>query len=123
MTGIIRFNNLINSDSAIVLDYKYSAGGFARDIVSMKNSIYEDANLGSLSVLCYPNSTSNGFAYIYLGTGTYDALNNLRIYKDRVTFGNNILIDTGNISSQTVANAYHLRINSANSWSTWNWVG
>lgn len=123
MTGIIRFNNLINNDSAIVLDYKYSASGFARDIVSMKNSIYEDANLGSLSVLCYPNSTSNGFAYIYLGTGTYDALNNLRIYKDRVTFGNNILIDTGNISSQTVANAYHLRINSANSWSTWNWVG
>lgn len=33
------------------------------------------------------------------------------------------VIDTGNISSQTVANAYHLRINSANTWSTWYWMG
>lgn len=33
------------------------------------------------------------------------------------------IIHSGNISSQTVANAYHLRINSANSWSTWNWAG
>ena len=123
MTGTIRFNNLINIDSAIVLDYKYSAGGFARDIVSMKNSVYGDANLGALSILCYPNSTSNGFQYIYLGTDKYDGPNNLRIYKDKVTFGNNILIDAGNIGSQTVANAYHLRINSVNSWSTWHWVG
>ena len=61
MTGTIRFNNLIDIGSAIVLDYKYSAGGFARDIVSMKNSVYGDANLGALSILCYPNSTSNGF--------------------------------------------------------------
>lgn len=33
------------------------------------------------------------------------------------------VIDTGNIGSQTVANAYHLRINSANTWSTWYWQG
>lgn len=123
MTGTIRFNNIMNSDSAIVLDYKYSAGGFARDIVSMKNSVYGDANLGALSILCYPNSTSNGFQYIYLGTDKYGGPNNLRIYKDKVTFGNNILIDAGNIGSQTVANAYHLRINSANTWSTWYWIG
>lgn len=123
MTGAIRFNNLINIDSAIVLDYKYSESGFARDIISMKNSVYGDANLGALSILCYPNSTSNGFQYIYLGTDKYYGPNNLRIYKDKVTFGNNILIDAGNIGSQTVANAYHLRINSVNSWSTWNWVG
>ena len=105
MTGTIRFNNLINIDSAIVLDYKYSAGGFARDIVSMKNSVYGDANLGALSILCYPNSTSNGFQYIYLGTDKYDGPNNLRIYKDKVTFGDNILIDAGNIGSQSVAYA------------------
>lgn len=127
MTGTIRFNNLIDIDSAIVLDYKYSAGGFARDIVSMKNSVYGDANLGALSILCYPNSTSNGFQYIYLGTDTYGGLNNLRIYKDKVTFGNNILIDAGNIGSQTVDKSYHLRINhsvSTNStWSTWYWQG
>ena len=105
MTGTIRFNNLINIDSAIVLDYKYSAGGFARDIVSMKNSVYGDANLGALSILCYPNSTSNGFQYIYLGTDKYYGPNNLRIYKDKVTFGDNILIDAGNIGSQSVAYA------------------
>lgn len=127
MTGVIRFNNLINSDSALVLDYKYSAGGFSRDIVSMKNSVYGDANLGALSILCYPNSTSNGFQYIYLGTDKYNGTNNLRIYKDKVTFGNNILIDAGNIGSQTVDKSYHLRINhsvSTNStWSTWYWMG
>ncbi len=105
MTGVIRFNNLISSDSALVLDYKYSAGGFARDIVSMKNSVYGDADLGALSILCYPNSTSNGFQYIYLGTDKYNGPNNLRIYKDKVTFGNNILIDAGNIGSQRVAYA------------------
>lgn len=33
------------------------------------------------------------------------------------------VIDTGNIGNQTVANAYHLRINSANTWSTWYWMG
>lgn len=33
------------------------------------------------------------------------------------------VIHSGNIGSQTVANAYHLHINSANSWSTWNWSG
>lgn len=127
MTGVIRFNNLISSNSALVLDYKYSAGGFARDIVSMKNSVYGDADLGALSILCYPNSTSNGFQYIYLGTDKYNGPNNLRIYKDKVTFGNNILIDAGNIGSQTVDKSYHLRVNhsvSANStWSTWYWMG
>lgn len=34
-----------------------------------------------------------------------------------------LIIDSGNIRSQTVANAYHLYINSANSWSTWYWAG
>lgn len=127
MTGTIRFNNLISIDSAIVLDYKYSAGGFARNIVSMKNSVYGDANLGALSILCYPNSTSNGFQYIYLGTDKYDGPNNLRIYKDKVTFGNNKLIDAGNIGSQTVDKSYHLRLNHSvsanNTWSTWYWLG
>ena len=33
------------------------------------------------------------------------------------------VIHSGNIGDQTVANAYHLRINSANSWSTWYWAG
>ena len=31
-------------------------------------------------------------------------------------------IDSSNIGSQTVANAYHLRINAANTWSTWYWA-
>ena len=32
-------------------------------------------------------------------------------------------IDSSNIGSQTVSNAYHLRINAANTWSTWYWTG
>ena len=33
------------------------------------------------------------------------------------------LIDSSTIGSQTVANAYHLRINAVNTWSTWYWAG
>ena len=53
---------------------------------------------------------------------------NNNTFKIRVTNGdvNNTwrdIIHSGNIGNQTVANAYHLRINSANTWSTWHWSG
>lgn len=115
ISGIISFTNLINNDKAINLDYNYSAGGFARDIISLNNSVYsgDEHHIASISVLCYPNKTSSGFQYIYIGSGSYESENNLRIYKDKVTFGSNTIIDSGSIGSQSVK--YAASAGSANS--------
>lgn len=115
ISGIIRFTNLINNDKAINLDYNYSACGFARDIISLNNSVYsgDEHHIASISVLCYPNKTSSGFQYIYIGSGNYESENNLRIYKDKVTFGSNTIIDSGSIGSQSVK--YAASAESANS--------
>lgn len=115
ISGIISFTNLISNDKAINLDYNYSAGGFAGDIISLNNSVYsgDEHHIASISVLCYPNPTSNGFQYIYIGSGDYTSENNLRIYKDKVTFGSNTIIDSGSIGSQSVK--YAASAGSANS--------
>lgn len=115
ISGIISFTNLINNDKAINLDYNYSAGGFARNIISLNNSVYsgDEHHIASISVLCYPNKTSSGFQYIYIGSGSYESENNLRIYKDKVTFGSNTIIDSGSIGSQSVK--YAASAGSANS--------
>ena len=115
ISGIITFTNLISNDKAINLDYNYSASGFARDIISLNNSVYsgDEHYIASISVLCYPNKTSSGFQYIYIGSGSYESENNLRIYKDKVTFGSNTIIDSGSIGSQSVK--YAASAGSANS--------
>ena len=72
---------------------------------------------------CQHNNTGNNYA-LQIAASFYD--NNT--FKIRVT-DNNVnnawrdIIHSGNIGNQTVANAYHLRINSANTWSTWYWSG
>ncbi|MGN8798681.1 hypothetical protein ACTNCZ_13390 [Segatella copri] len=117
INGIITFNNLIDNDKAINLDYNYndSDNGFARDIISLSNSRYsgDEYNIAHISVLCYPTSNSNGFEYLYIGSDTYNGEKNLRIYKDKVTFGSNTLIDSGSIGSQSVK--YATSAGSANS--------
>lgn len=115
ISGIISFTNLIINDKAINLEYNYNAGGFARDIISLNNSLYsgDEHHIASISVLCYPNKTSSGFEYIYIGSGNYVSENNLRIYKDKVTFGSNTIIDSGSIGSQSVK--YAASAGSANS--------
>lgn len=122
INGIITFNNLISNDKAINLDYNYSAGGFSRDIISLSNSAYggNEYNIASIGVLCYPNSSSNGFQYLYIGSDKYNGENNLRIYKDKVAFGSKTLIDSGSIGSQSVK--YATSAGSANSvaWSNVN---
>ena len=72
---------------------------------------------------CQHSNTNNNYA-LQIAASFYD--NNA--FKIRVTSNsvNNVwrdIIHSGNIGSQTVANAYHLRINSANTWSTWYWAG
>ena len=115
ISGILRFTNVIQSKRAIDIDFNYSAGGFAREIISLYNSVYggDEYNIASISVVCYPNNTSNGFQYIYIGSGNYEAENNLRIYKDKVTFGSKTIIDSGSIGNQSVK--YATSAGSANS--------
>lgn len=72
---------------------------------------------------CQHSNTGNNYA-LQIAASFFD--NNT--FKIRVTDAtvNNAwrdIIHSGNIGSQTVANAYHLRINSANSWSNWYWAG
>lgn len=72
---------------------------------------------------CQHSNTTNNYA-LQIAASFYD--NNT--FKIRVTANsvNNAwrdIIHSGNIGSQTVANAYHLRINSVNTWSTWYWAG
>ena len=115
ISGILKFINVVRNDKAIDVVFNYNAGGFARDIISLNNSVYsgDEYNIASISVLCYPNPTSNGFQYIYIGSGNYTSENNLRIYKDKVTFGSNTIIDSGSIGSQSVK--YAASAGSANS--------
>ena len=103
INGVITFNNVISSNKAIDIDYNYNSSGFARDIISLRNSKYsgDECKLARIAVLCYPDSNSNGYQYIYIGSDTYEG-KNLRIYKDKVTFGSNTLIDSGSIGSQSV---------------------
>lgn len=115
ISGILKFINVMRNNEAIDIDFNYNAGGFARDIISLYNGVYsgDEYNIASISVLCYPNPTSNGFQYIYIGSGDYTSENNLRIYKDKVTFGSNTIIDSGSIGSQSVK--YAASAGSANS--------
>ena len=115
ISGILRFTNVVQNTDAIDIDFNYSAGGFARNIISLYNSVYggDEYNIANISVLCYPNNTSNGFQYIYIGSGNYEAENNLRIYKDKVTFGSKTIIDSGSIGNQSVK--YATSSGSANS--------
>lgn len=122
ISGILKFTNVIQNNNTIDIDFNYNASGFARNIISLNNSVYsgDKYHIASIAVLCYPNQTSNGFQYIYIGSGDYTSENNLRIYKDKVTFGSNTIIDSGSIGSQSVK--YAASAGSANSvaWSNVN---
>ena len=72
---------------------------------------------------CQHSNTNNNYA-LQIAASFYD--NNtfkIRVTNNSVNNAWRDIIHSGNIGSQTVANAYHLRINSANTWSTWYWAG
>ena len=120
-----------NHDGRYAISENY--GGFTRTgrlPISGFYQSYESTSGGNAPwvswmhlINCQHSNTDNNYA-LQIAASFYD--NNT--FKIRVT-NNNVnnawrdIIHSGNIGSQTVANAYHLRINSANSWSTWNWSG
>lgn len=59
-----------------------------------------DTRVGSFGVY----GIKGVLSYIYIGLAEYHG-NNFRIYSDKVTFGNSTIIHSGNIGSQSVANA------------------
>lgn len=84
---------------------------------------------------CQHSNTNNNYA-LQIAASFYD--NNtfrIRVTNDDVNNDWRDIIHSGNIGSQSVnyansagyadtaTNAYHLRINSANTWSTWYWAG
>ena len=82
-------------------------------------------NIGWYNViqLVHRNGANDGASYIgQIALGMTTNTNDM-FFRGKRTDPWKTVIHSGNIGSQTVANAYHLHINSANSWSTWNWAG
>ena len=82
-------------------------------------------NIGWYNViqLVHRNGADDGASYIgQIALGMTTNTNDM-FFRGKRTDPWKTVIHSGNIGSQTVANAYHLHINSANSWSTWNWAG
>lgn len=104
---------------------KLDTYSFIRSVNSNVSSTSPKGNTGWYNViqLVHKNGASDGPSYIgqiALGmtTNTDDMF-----FRGKRTDPWKTVIHSGNIGNQTVANAYHLRINSANSWSTWYWAG
>lgn len=82
-------------------------------------------NIGWYNViqLVHKNGAYDGPSYIgQIALGMTTNTNDM-FFRGKRTDSWKTVIHSGNIGSQTVANAYHLRINFANSWSTWYWAG
>lgn len=104
---------------------KLDTYSFIRSVKSNVSSTSPKGNTGWYNViqLVHRNGASDGPGYIgqiALGmtTNTDDMF-----FRGKRTDPWKTVIHSGNIGNQTVANAYHLRINSANTWSTWYWAG
>ena len=72
---------------------------------------------------CQHNNTGNNYALQIVASFFDNNTFKIRVTDNDVNNDWRDIIHSGNIGSQTVANAYHLRINAANTWSTWYWSG
>lgn len=72
---------------------------------------------------CQHSNTGNNYALQIAASFFNNNTFKIRVTNNNVNNAWRDIIHSGNIGSQTVANAYHLRINSANTWSTWYWSG
>ena len=72
---------------------------------------------------CQHSNTGNNYALQIAASFSDNNTFKIRVTNNNVNNAWRDIIHSGNIGNQTVANAYHLRINSANTWSTWYWSG
>ena len=104
---------------------KLDTYSFIRSVNSNVSSTSPKGNTGWYNViqLVHKNGASDGPNYIgQIALGMTTNTNDM-FFRGRRTDPWKTVIHSDNIGNQTVANAYHLRINSANSWSTWYWAG
>lgn len=103
---------------------KLDTYSFIRSVNSNVSSTSPKGNTGWYNViqLVHRNGASDGPSYIgQIALGMTTNTNDM-FFRGKRTDPWKTVIHSGNIGNQTVANAYHLRINSANSWSTWYWA-
>ena len=104
---------------------KLDTYSFIRSVNSNVSSTSPKGNTGWYNViqLVHRNGASDGPSYIgQIALGMTTNTNDM-FFRGKRTDPWKTVIHSGNIGNQTVANAYHLRINSTNTWSTWYWAG
>lgn len=104
---------------------KLDTYSFIRSVNSNVSSTSPKGNTGWYNViqLVHRNGVADGPSYIgQIALGMTTNTNDM-FFRGKRTDPWKTVIHSGNIGNQTVANAYHLRINSANTWSTWYWAG
>ena len=104
---------------------KLDTYSFIRSVYSNVSSTSPKGNTGWYNViqLVHRNGAGDGPSYIgQIALGMTTNTNDM-FFRGKRTDPWKTVIHSGNIGNQTVANAYHLRINSANTWSTWYWAG
>lgn len=104
---------------------KLDTYSFIRSVNSNVSSTSPKGNTGWYNViqLVHRNGAGDGPSYIgQIALGMTTNTNDM-FFRGNRTDPWKTVIHSGNIGNQTVANAYHLRINSANTWSTWYWAG
>lgn len=104
---------------------KLDTYSFIRSVNSNVSSTSPKGNTGWYNViqLVHRNGANDGPSYIgQIALGMTTNTNDM-FFRGKRTDPWKTVIHSGNIGNQTVANAYHLRINSANTWSTWYWAG
>ncbi len=104
---------------------KLDTYSFIRSVNSNNKDTSPKGSIGWYNViqLVHRNGANDGPSYIgQIALGMTTNTNDM-FFRGKRTDPWKTVIHSGNIGSQTVANAYHLHINSANSWSTWNWAG
>lgn len=100
LRGTLYLNySYLNQAHIRFIDNRIGEGGYADNILAIYDS--SSNNVGSLGL--YGGNT--GVLYYYLGHNPYNG-DNLRVYADKVTFGNNTVLHAGNIRDYALPYKY-----------------
>lgn len=90
MSGVVTLDHYTNSYSYISFkNNRVGSGGFSDSIISIKDG--SDNIVGRFGMY-----GTTDVSYYYIGHNTYNG-DNLRVYTDKVSFGNNTVLHAGNI--------------------------
>ncbi len=95
LTGSMTMRGL---ETPIIRDFSHNTGAFARDIISLYQDGTATTQVGRIGYWGIPTDTYN---FIYIGANTYNG-DNLRVYSDHVSWGNNTIYHSGNSNLSTV---------------------